>query len=56
MNKNAFFLFNETLILKSLQSFLLNNKPLKFSGGFLKHQNTYTKPLNTLAMLGRLEK
>jgi hypothetical protein len=51
----AFFLFNETLIFRSLQSFYLNNKLLKIPWGFLKHQNTYTKPLNTLAMLGKLE-
>jgi hypothetical protein len=30
-----------------LQSFYLNNKSLKFSGGLLKQLNTHIKPLST---------
>jgi hypothetical protein len=41
--------------MKGLQGFYLTINHQKFSGGFLKNQHIYTKPLNTLAMLGKLE-
>jgi hypothetical protein len=53
--KEDIFLFNKTLIYTCLQRFFSNNKSLKFSGGFLQHQFTYTKPLNTHACLEKLE-
>jgi hypothetical protein len=44
------------LIYKRPPKLLFYNKSLKNSGGFLKHHNIYAKPLNTLAMFGKLEK
>jgi hypothetical protein len=46
----------KTLIYKRPPKLLFNNKSLKFSGGFVKHHNIYTKTLNTLEMFGKLEK
>jgi hypothetical protein len=41
--------------MKGLQGFYLTINHQKFSGGFLKHQHTHTKPLNKHTMLGKLE-
>jgi hypothetical protein len=53
--KEDIYLFNKTLTYTCLQSFYSNNKSLKFNGGFLEHQHSYNKPLNTHACLKRLE-
>jgi hypothetical protein len=53
--KKAFSQFNPTLTYKRPSKLLLNNKSLKFKGGFLKHHNIHTEPLNTHAKLGKLE-
>jgi hypothetical protein len=50
--KKGFSLFNCSLILKRLLSFLLNNKLPKFKGVFLKHISTYTGPLDPQVLLG----
>jgi hypothetical protein len=53
--KEDIFLFNKTLTYPRIQRFYSNNKSSKFSGGFLEHQHSYNKPLNTHACSKKLE-